>query len=110
MNYNTQHLTVEQKIQLMKDAKERCFRWWVDKLDCKVSLQRKTINVPFGQAITRLSNWHIFSVIHRTFSENHFEVSFRANDGDRELFLWILVEPENFDELLKKYNLVKKDV
>ena len=35
--YNTYKLSFREKLHLLKDAKEICYNWWVDILDCNKS-------------------------------------------------------------------------
>ena len=39
--YNTKKLSIGQRKAVCDWAKERCFNWWIDELDCSKSWQRK---------------------------------------------------------------------
>jgi len=78
--YNTRALNLDQKLALLNDCKAVCFRWWVDKLDCSVSLSRQAVEMTFEEITQKLSNKSHFVVIDRTFymkcEKKHFEIGF----------------------------------
>ena len=106
--YDTRNLSLEQKIAILKNCKEICFRWWTDKLDCSVSLARQSIDMTFDGIMEKFNNEAYFVVIDRDFypidKMKHFEIGFRAMSGiDYFLFLW--VEDEKMPAIIEKYKL-----
>jgi len=106
--YDTQELSLVQKIAILKDCKEICFRWWADKLDCSVSWARQSIDMTFEEIMNKFGEKAYFVVIDRAFypmdEKKHFEIGFRAMSSiDYFLFLW--VEDEKMPMIIEKYNL-----
>jgi hypothetical protein len=106
--YNTQELSLLQKIELLKDCKEICFHWWTDKLDCSESFARQRIDMTFEEIMNKFDDSAHFFVIDRDFypidEKKHFEIGFRAMTVI-DYFLWIWVEDEKMPIIIKKYNL-----
>lgn len=111
---------------ILRDAKDKCFRWWVDHAP---TWTREEIDMPFEEVIKYL---HIekpvhFTIIHRRGWEGFkpkdsnewcLEIGFctlaRKNkletteiDIKGDLFLWILLDEEYLDYFIKKYSLIK---
>ena len=106
--YDTRDLSLEQKIAILKDCKEICFRWWTDKLDCSVSFARQSIDMTFEEIMEKFDKKAHFVVIDRAFfpidKKKHFEIGFSTMSGiDYFLFLW--VENDKMPMIIEKYNL-----
>ena len=108
--YDTSVLSKNQFKKLLIEAKELSFNWWVDDQPTWV---RRTIEMPFKSVInifhkTTRKNLHL-TFIHRRGYENwdqFLEIGFstisrKSINGD--IFLWIDVNTEHKDYLLKKY-------
>ena len=106
--YNTKDLSFTQRIELLRDCKEVCYTWWIDKLDCSVSYARQRIDMSFGDIIAKFDNSAHFSVIDRKYSPSdaikYFEIGFRTMNTV-DYFLWIWVGDEKMQDILRKYNL-----
>ena len=106
--YNTKDLSLTQKIELLRDCKEAGYTWWIDKLDCSVSTSRQHIDMDFEEVIKKFDYSAHFSVIDRKYSPSDavkcFEIGFRTM-GIVDYFLWIWVEDEKMQNILRKYNL-----
>jgi hypothetical protein len=106
--YNTRRLPLTQKIELLKDCKEVCYTWWVDKLDCSVSTSRQQIEMDFEEIIKKFDEFAHFVVVDRDFFSvdeiKHFAIAFRAMTV-LDYFLWIRVEDKKMQKILEKYNL-----
>lgn len=104
--YKTKDLSLSQ-IELLRDCKEICYKWWVDKLDCSVS--RQQIDMDFEEIISKLNDSTHFSVIDREFSPfegvKHFEIGFRTMITPIDYFLFMWIEDEKMLTILEKYNL-----
>ena len=109
--YNTRELNLEQKIALLNDCKAVCLRWWVDKLDCSISICRQAVEMTFEEITQKLSNKSHFVVIDRKFhmkGENkYFEIGF-CTMTNIEYFLFIHVEDEMMFPVIEKYGLNKR--
>lgn len=105
---NTRKLSFTQKIDLLRDCKEICYSWWVDKLDCSESMSRQQIDMDFEEVISKFDDSAHFVIVDRElipFEEiKHFEIVFRTMGGV-EYFLWILVEDEKMVGILEKHEL-----
>jgi len=106
--YNTRELSLAQKIALIKDCKEICFQWWIDKLDCSVSYRRQRIDMTFEEIMEKFTNKAHFVVIDRKYhlrdEKKHFEIGFSTmSEIDYFLFMW--VEDEKMPPIIEKYNL-----
>jgi hypothetical protein len=110
--YDVNKLSFKNKIQLLKDAKDLCFNWWVDILDCSKSLCREKINLSFEEVIDICNKKTKFIFIHRRGYDDlkksnwYFEVGY-TNMSSPDYFLWIQVNENYVDNLIKKYNLSK---
>lgn len=113
--------------EILRDAKDRCFKWWVDHLP---TWQRQRIDMPFEEVLKYL---HIekpvhFVIIHRRGWEDFrpkdskewcLEIGFctlaRKNklpttkiDIQGDLYLWILLDESHLDYFIKEYNLIER--
>ena len=92
-------------------AKDLCFKWWVDKLDCSESFLRQIIEMPFEEIMNKLDDRSHFSVIYRkNFNEDYLEVGFRTLSYTNiveqiDYFLWILIDNDKSKEFLNLFNL-----
>ncbi|KAA6318515.1 hypothetical protein EZS27_031484 [termite gut metagenome] len=106
--YNTRNLSFSQKIDLLRDCKDICYTWWVDKLECSVSLSRQQIEMSFDKIMEKFNESAHFVVADRTFfpidAIKHFEIAFRAMTV-LDYFLWIRIEDEKMQKILEKYGM-----
>lgn len=112
--YDTSKISKNQFKNLMKEAHELCYNWWVD--DCPGWTRRK-IDMPFLSVInlfhkTTRKHLHITCIHRRGFQleKSNLEIGFctmgrKSENGD--IFLWIEVDLEHKDYLLNKYGLLK---
>ncbi|WP_280746366.1 MULTISPECIES: hypothetical protein [unclassified Parabacteroides] len=107
--YNTRSLPFAQKIELLKECRNICQTWWVDKLDCSISFARQRIDISFEEIMEKFSDSAHFVVIDRKFHPldevKHFEIGFSAMTSPIDYFLFIWVEDEKMPEILRKYNM-----
>ena len=113
--YNINELSFKKKIELLKDAKETCFNWWTDVLDCSKSFARQRVEMSFEEAIRKCNEHTFFTFIHRRGFEgwkerNEIMDGWRLEVGYRTMtspdyFLWINCEEDQVDKLAKKYKL-----
>lgn len=108
--YRTNHLSVLEKKQLCKEAREKCLKWWVDKLDCSESFARQKIEMPFTNILKKLKRGSHFVFIIRNMNfvydkDQFLEIGFRTMTGI-DYFLWIHCDIKNLDYFQKKYKLI----
>ena len=90
--YQVRHLPREDIVALFHRAKDLCDRWWLDKLDCRVSFARQRVpNATFEEALSHFVPGAMAVVIHRKFYEEYLEVGFRSMENPVDYFLWIIV-------------------
>ncbi|MBD3261418.1 MAG: hypothetical protein GF334_07010 [Candidatus Altiarchaeales archaeon] len=107
--YKIHELTLERKQELLREAKEKAYEWWVDILDCNISITRRRIDMEFEEALKKATEPTYFFFIHRKGYENwkwHLEVGYRTMTSP-DYFLWIRVEEDLIDDIVKKYALEK---
>lgn len=93
-----QHLTIEQRRKICALAKEECRRWWVDKLDCSVSIARQLVEMSFEDIMAKLDERCHFVIIHRnTWGDDYLEIGFSTIGKEPAYFLWIILDPEYLD-------------
>jgi len=107
--YNTNELSMEEKISLLYDCKEICYEWHADKLDCSVSWARQHVDCTFEEILGHLKEKAAFVVIDRgTWGDwnniDHFEIGFRSMEAI-DYFLFIEVESGKMPPILEKYSL-----
>ncbi len=105
--YDDTHLSVQQKIELMRNAKEQSYEWWVDILDCSKSYSRQRIEMSFEDILKKFDNNSHFVIIHRRGYRNwdfHVEIGFRSMTGI-DYFLWIHLKEDKLSYFIEKYNL-----
>jgi len=111
--YRTEHLSLPQKEEICREAKERSYEWWVDEL---IRTQRQKIEMEFDEILKKLyeDDYLHFVIIQRRgyenwkdpecFFANHSwcgEIGFVANS----FYLWIYMKTEELDYFIEKYKL-----
>ena len=77
--YNTSDVSLSTKLDILVDAQEYCYDWWVDMLDCSVSPTRQLIEMEFGDILEEFDNQSHFSVILRNDqTDSYGEIGFRS--------------------------------
>lgn len=98
--FPTQLLTLEQKRDILRNAKERCREWWADVLDCSKSFRRQRIDASFEDMMARLDERSHFVIIHRnSCGDDYLEVGFSTMASGPDYFLWIILDPAWIDKL-----------
>lgn len=117
-------LTPELQEKICRDAKDKCYEWWVDHLP---SWSREQIDMPFDEVLKYLHTGTVhFVIIHRrgykprhendVWNKWNLEIGFstlaRSNklpttkaDIKGDLFLWIRVEEDYINYFVEKYKL-----
>lgn len=118
--YTTDHLSIEDKKNLLGDTKALCYHWHVDILDCSKSWSRERINMSFDDALSKLKANSHFVVIHRrgfiehkgkerdlfNMSEWCLEIGFTTMETP-SYYLWINCEPEHIEYIKTRYKLLE---
>ena len=100
MSFKLSELSFDQKIALLRKAKELSTHFWVDELDCSKSFCRQKIEMSFDDAMKLFDDKAILGIYHRYLSpENHIEVSFRTMSSPIDYFLFLIVPVEKISEL-----------
>ena len=114
---NTDNRPLKQKIEILEWAKEHCFEWCVDILDCSKSWARKRIEMSWEDIMKKFDEKAYLVVIHRRGYENWkgkdpyrwcLEVGFRESNPGPEHFLWIYCDEKYVEEIRKKFKLTTK--
>ena len=96
-------------VEIMHEAKELSYNWWVDILDAKVSFARQKIDMSFSDVIKRIDNSTHFVFINRKGHpdwEHRLEIGFRTKEA-KDHFLFIYVNKDKKEYFLEKYELGK---
>ena len=98
--YKTDHLTFNEKIQALKDAKEKCFEWWVDEL---VGWQRNQIEISFEDILEKFKDDSNFII---TLRDNMIEgMYFEGCFRELNYFFWTKLIIKHEDYFVKNYKL-----
>lgn len=117
--YDTTHLSIEEKKNLLFDAKAKSFRWWIDKHD-EYSIRKRVHRARFKTMLKKLNKKSHFVFIERGgfINENNkhnkslgrfiIETGFSTmaeHEGD--YFLFIDLDKKHLNFFIEKYNLDK---
>ena len=107
-NFDTRQYTIEQKKDLCARAKAICKSWWVDVLDCSVSLSRQRVEMPFEEILQKIDDKCFFAVIQRIgWQENVLQIVFSTMYCNKpDYYLWIEIEPELIPEFTKDMKVI----
>ncbi len=110
--YNTKILTTKRKKEIILFAKDLCYDWHVDKLDCSISWSRKEIDMSFEDILKTLNKKSHFTIVHRAKIANilaNGEIAF-SNIGGIRYSLYLFLTIENLNKLVDKYKLQIKSI
>jgi hypothetical protein len=99
--YKLKKLTLKDKIEILKKAKDRCNRWWTDKLDCRESWRRISIDMSFEDILGKLKGDCHFSIIYRDKPENYLEIAFSTLEKEVDYFLWIILDMKHLNDFIE---------
>ena len=118
--YDTTHLSIEEKKNLLFDAKAKSFRWWIDKHN-ESSIRKRVHRARFKTMLNRLNKNSHFVFIERGgfVSENKkydkplgrfiIETGFcTMGEFEGDYFLFIDLDKKHLNFFIEKYNLNKK--
>jgi len=101
--YKTEHLTLEEKIQILNEARSKCFIWWVDMLK---DWKREEIDMEFDNIMKKFKeDTQLIITLRDNMIEGMFlEFAFRTSEI-ADYFLWIKVNIKEEPYFVNKYNL-----
>ena len=109
IHYDTSRLTMEQRIQLMIDAKKLCFEWYADYRDCSESYTRQNYETDFENIMSKIDEKTLFHFIRRDYDpikqKPYLEIGFSTLHSKIEYFLWILVDTKHLKHFLSEYKI-----
>lgn len=108
--YNTEKLTLEQRVGIVNYAKEKSVKWWVDILDCDVSCKRERMDMSYEDIMNKFDIKSHFTIVSRydIFKKEYYgEVGF-CTLKTPDHFLWVYIENGVFSEFIKKFKLEKR--
>jgi len=109
--YKTHNCDINIFKDIIHDAYDVCYDWWVDILDCSTSFARQKIEMPLNDVLKMIDDRTLFTVIHRKgYKDNpmwkwHGEIGFRTMSNSADHFLWICIEEPELEKLVNKYKL-----
>jgi len=111
--YDVSKLSLEDKINLLNDAKEKWYEYKIDKLDCSKSWARKSTKMTFKSMMKKLDNNCHFVFIHRRGYDNwkdkkFFKTTWCLEVGfstSKSIAYFIYIKENKKDFFIKKYNL-----
>ena len=98
--YETSNLSLDEKLNLFRKAKEKCVHWWVDVLDCSKSFARQRIEMSFDDILQKLNDDAYVTVIHRrnpVGTTEYLEIGFGTMTS-LNYFLWVILDIEHLEE------------
>ena len=108
--YNAHDLSIDEKKSLLTDCMEVSYEWFVNTLDCSVSLSRKNYECSFEEILSYLKeDSHIVVIDRKLFRDAnepmHFEVGFSQMIDAIDYLLFIKIDSELMPPILEKYQL-----
>ena len=108
--YQVKDLDLDAKKHLLTDAKKASFKWYINILDCNISLASKPSSLSFEEVIRELSeSTHVVFInrgIDLISGRPYFETGFSTiNSGRPDYLLFIHLYPKEANELIAKYGL-----
>ena len=108
--YDSDHLSMDEKLSMFNDCMEVSYEWHADTLDCSVSYSRRWFDCTFEEILAHFTNRCKAVVIDRGVSSGskdreHFEIGFCTFTSPVEYFLFIRVDSEKMPPVIEKYRL-----
>jgi len=104
MHEEIQLLSHEDKINILRKAKDICFLWNVDILDCAKSWRRERIDIGFEEALKKFdidysSNLTVF--IRDDCNDNYLEICWSTLNSNPDYFIWLLLHSGKLKKIKK---------
>lgn len=108
--YDVSGFTLKERAALLEQAKELCYEWWVDELDCSKSYARIRKNMPFSEILKKLTTTSLFTIVHRDerglcSESEYYEFGFTTMGNEVNYYLWIKVSLDKGHELVNNLKL-----
>lgn len=103
--YKHDHLSFQEKKDLMIYAKSLCTTWYFDRLE-EGCLARKPVDIDFNDAINLFKKEHLFTLVLRTYPNLYAEIGY-SSLGSPSNYLWINVSFEDFQLIINKFKLIR---
>ena len=110
--YDTNSLSMDEKISLLRDCKDISYEWNANTLDCNISISRQHFDCTFEDILGYLKeDSHVVVINRGTWGSpigddrEHFEVGFRAMSLPMDYFLFIQIDSDKMPPVLEKYRL-----
>jgi IS4 transposase len=108
--YHTKQLSIKRKKELLNEAKEKCFRWSVDKNELWV---RVPVEMSWEDILAKLDKSCHFVFIHRKGYEEDqhggdrwlLEIGFSTMAGVPDYYLWVDLDEKEIPYFVEKYQL-----
>ncbi len=105
--YKSNHLSFEEKVQITKDAKKICYKWYVNKLDVSINWSSKAIKMRYATIMKKYASSSHFVLVHRRGYNRpfHLEIGWSTIDSGPRYMLWVLIEQGRIEKFLKEHKL-----
>lgn len=104
-------LEKKELVEIFEEAKYYCSRWWLDKLDCRITIFRQKVeDISWEDALSKLTGNFVTLIERQNFVNDtkYMELGFVstcAQDPEVEYFMWIILGREYGLTLAEKYNV-----
>jgi hypothetical protein len=116
VHYDTHGLTFEQRVALLRAAKEDAAHWWVDKLGGADAAVRRQVDMTFEDIMAKFEpNSHFVFIYRRGYTERrrdptsawhwYLEVGFCTMGRGVDHYLWLQLPEELVEPYANKYDL-----
>jgi hypothetical protein len=106
--FNVNHLSEDQRREILLRAKDKCYKWWVDVLDCKKNWCRQQIDMSFEEIMAKFKRGCHFTMIQRqwyspvaahegSFKSTYLEIGF-STFGQPDYYLWMELDSKYIEE------------
>lgn len=106
--YNISDLSLNQKIELIKQAHSTCNKWFAESLDCSKSCARQSIEMAFEDLLKDFNNNSELHVLKRydVILDGYLcEIAFVIHVNSIQYFFWSYLKNVDFKYLIEGYNL-----
>lgn len=109
LNDDIHYLPLRSKIDILKELKDIAYDIKIDELDCSKSWARQPVDISFEEALTRMTNFHHFTIIRRNLCEpeDYIEACLSSlNAQEPNTFIWLKIKPEfitNIKKIIFRY-------
>ena len=98
----SQLLSNQSKINILRKAKDICSRWRVDVLDCSKSFLREKLDIDFEEAINKLDKnvfLYLTIIIRDIYDENYIEICLNDMGVDVQYHIWVYLDLDKLETI-----------